>query len=230
METIPLASMYLVSTTFLAAAILLHTLLTLFGRRDPLHPANLAYWYSVNPWSFIGDVFGMVVAFAGYPVSVEPAMTSWGIKTTSYWDAFFFASTPNVASNRVFIASSILYVGAVAVGNVPLFWLVAPAGYSFSKYEAANKYSNDGLTYLFLSSVHVSATTSIFMRSPHGVLSCQIVHFPSASGNIGVFGWNRSATTSVSGMEYNLKKFSGPAKCSVMPAVSAGVCFALPHS
>ena len=54
-------------------------------------------------------------------------------------DAFFFAHTPNVASNRVFPALSIRCVGAVAAGNMSLLWMVTPAGFPFSTHEAANK-------------------------------------------------------------------------------------------
>ena len=139
MDSISLTSMYLVSTVVLASAILLRTLLTLFGRRYPLHPANLASWSSANPWTFIGDGVGTVGEFTGCPISVAFAIPSWSIKTTFCGDAFLLARTPNVASNRGFSALSIRCVGAVAAGNVSLFCMVAPAGFPFSAHEAANK-------------------------------------------------------------------------------------------
>ena len=139
MDSISSTSMYLALTVVLAAAILIHTFLTLFGRQDPLHPANLASWSSVNPWAFIGYDVVMVGAFTVCSVRVAPDMPSWGIKMTFCGDTFFFARTPNVAPNRVFSALSIHCVGAVDAGNVSLLWMVAPAGFTFSTQEAANK-------------------------------------------------------------------------------------------
>ena len=139
MDSISLTSMYLALTVVLAAAIILHTLLNLFGFQAPLHPDNLSSWSSFKNWTFIGDGIVTVGDFTGCPVSVAPATPSWGIKTTFCGDDFFFAPTPNFASNQFLAALSIGCVVSVAAGNMSLFWLVAPAGFTFSTHEAANK-------------------------------------------------------------------------------------------
>ena len=86
-------------------------------------------------------------------------------KNEFFWGCFLFRTYPQRCIQPDFSALRIRCVGAVSAGNVSLFWMVAPAGFPLSTHEAANKYSNDGLTYFFLSSFCVSITVSIFMSS-----------------------------------------------------------------